>query len=52
MAIRRMKQEHLNDLKVIVERIESLSDQDELGLYLELDDQFHEVVLNAQGIKF
>lgn len=48
MAFRRIKSHHLKALNEVVEKIESLPPTD-FPSFLELDAQYHSIILDAQG---
>jgi DNA-binding GntR family transcriptional regulator len=51
MAFKKINFQQLEEFKTIVQKIESLSETDDVLPYLELDAEFHDVIQNAQGNK-
>ena len=51
MAFLRINERQLNALKAIAQEIEKLSDKEDIDLFLKLDAEFHEILLDAQGNK-
>jgi DNA-binding GntR family transcriptional regulator len=51
MAFLRIDERQLNALKKIAQEIEKLSDGEDIDLFLKLDAEFHEILLDAQGNK-
>jgi DNA-binding GntR family transcriptional regulator len=51
LAFIRINERQLNALKEIAQKIEKLSDKEDIDVFLKLDSEFHEILLDAQGNK-
>jgi len=51
LAFMRINERQLNALREVAQKIEKLSDKDDIELFRKLDAEFHEILLDAQGNK-